>query len=139
MGRHFRRVRGTERVAADLIQQVDDRAYADGGGDDRGDLHLVYDASRIVAADDQLRHTRSGTADGLRAEHGASGESFARDFKFVRFRRAECLPRTGRGAVLTRTLVIGGRRGIGAAVVQALAGAGFAVTYTYRTEPGEFP
>lgn len=38
-----------------------------------------------------------------------------------------------------RALVIGGRRGIGAAVVQALADRDFAVTYTYRTEPGAFP
>ncbi len=36
-------------------------------------------------------------------------------------------------------LVIGGRRGIGAAVVEALAERGFAVTYTYRTDPGPFP
>lgn len=35
-----------------------------------------------------------------------------------------------------RALVIGGRRGIGAAVVDTLAARGFAVTYTYRTEPG---
>jgi 3-oxoacyl-[acyl-carrier protein] reductase len=38
-----------------------------------------------------------------------------------------------------RSLVIGGRRGIGAAVVRALAERGDAVTYTYRTEPGDFP
>lgn len=37
-----------------------------------------------------------------------------------------------------RALVIGGRRGIGAAVVETLAERGFAVTYTYRTEPGPF-
>ncbi|MEJ0020652.1 MAG: SDR family oxidoreductase [Acetobacteraceae bacterium] len=36
-----------------------------------------------------------------------------------------------------RALVIGGRRGIGAAVVQALAGQGIEVTYTYRTAPGD--
>ena len=36
-----------------------------------------------------------------------------------------------------RALVIGGRRGIGAAVVQALAAQGMAVTYTYRTAPGD--
>jgi NAD(P)-dependent dehydrogenase (short-subunit alcohol dehydrogenase family) len=36
-------------------------------------------------------------------------------------------------------LVIGGRRGIGAAVVGMLAERGFAVTYTYRTDPGSFP
>ncbi|MBN8901821.1 MAG: hypothetical protein J0H57_12365, partial [Rhodospirillales bacterium] len=35
-----------------------------------------------------------------------------------------------------RALVIGGRRGIGAAVVETLAARGLAVTYTYRTEPG---
>ncbi len=40
---------------------------------------------------------------------------------------------------MSRALVIGGRRGIGAAVVQALSQRGFEVTYTYRTEPGEFP
>ncbi|HKM63682.1 MAG TPA: SDR family oxidoreductase [Acidisphaera sp.] len=34
-----------------------------------------------------------------------------------------------------RALVIGGRRGIGAAVVRTLAKRGWAVTYTYRTEP----
>lgn len=39
----------------------------------------------------------------------------------------------------TRALVIGGRRGIGAAVVRALAGHGMAVTYTYRTAPADFP
>jgi len=38
-----------------------------------------------------------------------------------------------------RALVIGGRRGIGAAVVTTLAERGFAVTYTYRTDPGPFP
>ena len=38
-----------------------------------------------------------------------------------------------------RALVIGGRRGIGAAVVQALVGRGYAVTYTYRTDPGAVP
>ena len=37
-----------------------------------------------------------------------------------------------------RALVIGGRRGIGAAVVDTLAERGFAVTYTYRTDPGTF-
>jgi 3-oxoacyl-[acyl-carrier protein] reductase len=37
-----------------------------------------------------------------------------------------------------RALVIGGRRGIGAAVVETLAQRGFAVTYTYRTDPGPF-
>ena len=36
-------------------------------------------------------------------------------------------------------LVIGGRRGIGAAVVTALADRGYAVTYTYRTDAGTFP
>jgi NAD(P)-dependent dehydrogenase (short-subunit alcohol dehydrogenase family) len=39
---------------------------------------------------------------------------------------------------LSRALVIGGRRGIGASVVGLLAARGFDVTYTYRTEPGEF-
>lgn len=37
-----------------------------------------------------------------------------------------------------RALVIGGRRGIGAAVVDTLAAHGFDVTYTYRTDPGPF-
>ena len=36
-----------------------------------------------------------------------------------------------------RALVIGGRRGIGAAVVAELTGRGYAVTYTYRTGPAE--
>jgi NAD(P)-dependent dehydrogenase (short-subunit alcohol dehydrogenase family) len=36
-----------------------------------------------------------------------------------------------------RALVIGGRRGIGAAVVRALLARGDAVTFTYRTDPGE--
>src|SRR3954465_3355347 len=35
-----------------------------------------------------------------------------------------------------RALVIGGRRGIGAAVVNTLAAQGMDVTYTYRTSPG---
>ena len=39
---------------------------------------------------------------------------------------------------MSRALVIGGRRGIGAAVVRVLTERGFAVTYTYRTEPGDF-
>ena len=38
-----------------------------------------------------------------------------------------------------RALVIGGRRGIGAAVVQALSDQGVEVTYTYRTAPGNSP
>lgn len=37
---------------------------------------------------------------------------------------------------MSRALVIGGRRGIGAAVVERLTALGFAVTYTYRTDPG---
>ena len=40
---------------------------------------------------------------------------------------------------MSRALVIGGRRGIGAAVVRTLHDRGFEVTYTYRTEPGECP
>jgi 3-oxoacyl-[acyl-carrier protein] reductase len=36
---------------------------------------------------------------------------------------------------MPRALVIGGRRGIGAAVVRALAARAWAVTYTYRSEP----
>ena len=36
-----------------------------------------------------------------------------------------------------RALVIGGGRGIGAAVVQTLTERGFAVTYTYRTAPAD--
>jgi 3-oxoacyl-[acyl-carrier protein] reductase len=39
---------------------------------------------------------------------------------------------------MTRALVIGGRGGIGAAVVRALAARGMAVTYTFRTAPGDF-
>jgi NAD(P)-dependent dehydrogenase (short-subunit alcohol dehydrogenase family) len=39
---------------------------------------------------------------------------------------------------LPRALVIGGRRGIGAAVVQTLTDRGFSVTYTYRSEAGSF-
>ena len=39
---------------------------------------------------------------------------------------------------MSRALVIGGRRGIGAAVVRTLCDRGFDVTYTYRTEPGRF-
>jgi NAD(P)-dependent dehydrogenase (short-subunit alcohol dehydrogenase family) len=39
---------------------------------------------------------------------------------------------------IRRALVIGGRRGIGAAVVATLAARGYAVTYTYRTDPGDF-
>lgn len=39
---------------------------------------------------------------------------------------------------MSRALVIGGRRGIGAAVVRLLVSRGFDVTYTYRTEVGEF-
>ncbi len=43
-----------------------------------------------------------------------------------------------RCALMTaRALVIGGRRGIGAAVVQALTAKGMEVTYTYRTAPGQ--
>jgi NAD(P)-dependent dehydrogenase (short-subunit alcohol dehydrogenase family) len=38
-----------------------------------------------------------------------------------------------------RALVIGGRRGIGAAVVRALTAQGLAVTYTYRTAPADIP
>lgn len=38
-----------------------------------------------------------------------------------------------------RALVIGGRRGIGAAVVAALAEHGFAVSYTYRTDRDDPP
>ncbi len=40
---------------------------------------------------------------------------------------------------MTRALVIGGRRGIGAAVVRELFVREFTVTYTYRTEPADFP
>ena len=40
---------------------------------------------------------------------------------------------------MSRALVIGGRRGIGAAVVRTLHDRGFEVTYTYRTDLGGFP
>ena len=50
------------------------------------------DPERIAAADDQLRHSRSGAAGRLRAERRAAGPCAARDFEFVRLRRAECLP-----------------------------------------------
>ena len=40
---------------------------------------------------------------------------------------------------MSRALVVGGRRGIGAAVVRLLAARGFEVTYTFRTAAGEFP
>ena len=40
---------------------------------------------------------------------------------------------------MTRALVIGGRRGIGAAVVKTLTDRGFAVTYTYRTGTSDLP
>jgi NAD(P)-dependent dehydrogenase (short-subunit alcohol dehydrogenase family) len=39
---------------------------------------------------------------------------------------------------MPRALVIGGGRGIGAAVVEALVARSFAVTYTYRTQPATF-
>ena len=38
---------------------------------------------------------------------------------------------------MSRALVIGGRRGIGAAVVRTLAAKGMDVTYTYRSAPGD--
>ena len=39
--------------------------------------------------------------------------------------------------MVRRSLVIGGRRGIGAAVVRALLARGDKVTFTYRTDPGD--
>ncbi|MSO99448.1 MAG: SDR family oxidoreductase [Acetobacteraceae bacterium] len=40
---------------------------------------------------------------------------------------------------MTRALVIGGRRGIGAAVVRTLTERGFEVTFTYRTDANDLP
>ena len=40
---------------------------------------------------------------------------------------------------MSRALVIGGRRGIGAAVVRVLTARGFEVAYTYRTDSSDLP
>ena len=49
-----------------------------------------------------------------------------------------CLVHGRRARVMAyRALVIGGRRGIGAAVVRALLARGDALTFTYRTDPGD--
>ena len=137
-------VRRAGGVDPDLVEQVDDRPHADRGRDGGGDLHCADDAAWAAAADDQLRHSRSGAAGGLRAERCARGAGGACDFEFVRVWRAECLPgararRPAQEGLGVARLVIGGRRGIGAAVVRTPCARGMAVTYTYRTEPATSP
>ena len=98
-------------------------------------------AARRAAADHQLRDARPCPAGGLRAQCRARGAGALRDVQFVRLRRPERVPGDRRGRLMTaqpRALVIGGGRGIGAAVVETLARQDWAVSYTYRTAPSPF-
>src|SRR5271165_632782 len=130
-----RRVRRARARTPDQQQQVDDRAHAVGGRRHRSRVHGPHAARGRAAADDQLPRARSGDPDRLRAQSRTAHKRAARGVQQLRLRRAERLAGDlGRAAVM-RALVIGGRRGIGAAVVRALAARSWGVTYTYRTEP----
>ena len=68
------------------------------------------------------------------AERRARCGCALRAVEFVRLRRPEHLPGLRRGtASMSRVLVTGGGKGVGAAIVRALAAAGHDVDFTYRS------
>src|SRR5580704_14814965 len=138
MPERCRRVRGARQGGADLLQQVDDRACAVGGRRRRGGDHADDADASAHPADHQL--SRAGPLDPARrrAKCCARRAHPQRHFQFLRLRRPERHPGDVAGTgVMTlsgkrRVLVTGGARGLGAAIVAALAAAGHDVTFTFH-------
>src|SRR5262249_9508456 len=140
--RHHR-VRRAGKEDPDLVEQVDDRTHAVRRRRDRGGGHADDAGASAHPTDHQLQHPRSVGHARRGAERRARRQNAARDLQLVRLRRAERLAGASRGARLMaetdkkRALVTGGGRGLGSAIVRALAAAGNDVTFTYRSASAE--
>src|SRR3712207_3196602 len=88
------------------------------------------------SADHQLSGARSGDSPRCGAQHRPRRDGDLRALQLLRLRRAEHLPgvrgRAEGSLTMTRVLVTGGAKGVGAAIVRALVAAGHDVDFTYR-------
>ena len=98
-------VRRAHEAPADLVQQVDDRPYADRRRRDRGDLLDQDHRGGRAAADHQLPRSRPDDRARRRAERGAERAGRHGPVELLRLRRPERLPRHRRRAGVTRSRV----------------------------------
>ena len=98
ISRLLHRVRRAHEEHPDLVQQIDDRPHAVGGGRGRGGVHAAHAAARAHSAHHQLQHARSGDPARRGSQQGARRQGRARHFEFFRLWRAERLAGDGPGA-----------------------------------------
>ncbi len=92
------RIRRAHARRADLVEQVDGRPHADGGGRRRGRGLAPHHHAWPRAADDQSRNARPGDPARRRTECRARREGDAGAFQLLRLRRTEYVPRLRGGA-----------------------------------------